>query len=107
MSDFNYFNGVVRILEVPRKKVLDNKHIVIKCRVQLPQIRSNQVVMLNVWGKFSKDIIKNYKIADYILIEGYLCLKPSSDIKLSSNTLKFAKKIEISSSRIYPYVILK
>jgi hypothetical protein len=105
MGDLNYFNGVVKILEVPRKKILDDKFSLIQCRVQLPQIRSNEIVMLNIWGKLSKDIIKNYTIADYILIEGYLYLKPNFHRKLSSNILKFSKKIEVSVVKIYPYVI--
>ena len=105
MADLNYFNGVVRILEVPKEKILNDKFSILKCRVQLPQIRSNRVVMLNVWSRLAKDLLKSYTVNDYILIEGYLSLKIPSKKRLSIKTSKISKKVEINALKIYPYVL--
>ena len=45
-------------------------------RVQLPQVRQNNIIInLVFWGKFSQDIINYYEINDYIIIEGYLSIR--------------------------------
>ncbi len=105
MADLNYFNGVVRILEVPREKILNDKFSILKCRVQLPQTKSTRVVTLNVWSRLAKDLLKSYNVNDYILIEGYLSLKVQLKKKLSTKTSKIFKKVEINSVKIYPYVL--
>lgn len=105
MADLNYFNGVVRILEVPREKILNDKFNILKCRVQLPQTKSIRIVTLNVWSRLAKDLLKSYAVDDYILIEGYLSLKVPSKKRLSPKTSKILKKVEINSVKIYPYVL--
>lgn len=105
MGNLNHFSGVVRILEVPREKNLNEKLSVLKCRVQLSQTRNNRLAMLNVWSRFAKDILKNYAIGDYILVEGYLSLKIPSKKRLSIKTSQISKKAEISVIKIYPYIL--
>lgn len=105
MADLNYFNAVVRILEMPKEKILKQKFSVFKCRVQLPQPKGKRVVVLNAWGQFTKDRLKNYAVNDYILVEGYLSLKTPLKKKLSSNPLKVSKRIHINAIKIYPYIL--
>ena len=38
MSDTNYIGGIVKILEVPKQKFLNNTIAVTEFRVQLPQV---------------------------------------------------------------------
>lgn len=102
MADLNYFNGVVRILEIPEEKILNDKFSIIRCRVQLSQTRGKRAVMLNAWTKFTKDTLKNYTTNDYLLVEGYLSLKTSSKKRLS---YKIFKKVHVNAIRIYPYVL--
>jgi hypothetical protein len=41
MSDTNYISGIVRILEVPKQKFLNNTIAVTEFRAQLPQVRTD------------------------------------------------------------------
>ena len=105
MANMNYFSGVVKILETPKPKILSNKQTVIQCRVQLPQVRGNRVVKLNVWGWFAKNTtntISNYKVNDYILVEGYISLRSFS---VNQSFSKMPKKIEISATKVYPFIL--
>jgi hypothetical protein len=46
MSDTNYIGGIVKILEVPKQKFLNNTTAVTEFRVQLPQVRNTTIVHL-------------------------------------------------------------
>ena len=69
MADLNSFNGVVRILEIPKEKILNDKVSISRCRVQLSQIRGKRAVMLNVWSQVTKDILKNYTVNMFIQLK--------------------------------------
>jgi hypothetical protein len=45
MSDTNYIGGIVKILEVPKQKFLNNTAVT-EFRVQLPQVRNTTIVHL-------------------------------------------------------------
>lgn len=104
MPNINYFSGVVKILETPKQKILNKKQTVIQCRVQLPQVRGNRVVKLNIWGWSAKNTISNYKVNDYILVEGYMSLRSYS---ANPSFSKVPKKIEISATKVYPFILNK
>ena len=93
----NYIEGIVRILETP-KQSFSNKNIIIsRVRVQLPQLRSTQVVKLIFWGSLARDISNYYQINDYILIEGYLSTRNTKNLNS-----KVSQKIEITVLKVYP-----
>lgn len=103
MSDINSISVLVKILENPKQKILNNSNIsATHFRVQFPQVRNNAIVHLKFWGKLARDVTAYYKINDYILIEGYIGLpnKP----KLTSN-IKRSKKVEITVLKIYPFLL--
>jgi single-stranded DNA-binding protein len=107
MGDKNYFGGVIKILETPKKKDLKNNHILVSFRAQLPQYRKNRIVKLVVWGKLAKDVISYYKKNDYILIEGYVSIRPkvSKINKISVLNKRIQKQVEISAFKIYPFIL--
>ena len=49
---------------------------------------------LLIWGNLGEDVIKYYKINDYILIEGFISFRKK---KINNN-----QEIKISVSKIYP-----
>lgn len=100
MNDTNYIGSIVKILEIPKQKIIHNDILVIKIRVQLSQFRNTKIVTLVFWGNLAYDVINYYKISDYILIEGYLSLQ---DKKSSKLTTKNQKKVEITVLNIYPF----
>jgi single-stranded DNA-binding protein len=102
MSDTNYIGGIVKILEVPKQKFLNNTIAVTEFRVQLPQVRNTTIVHLIFWGNLARDVATYYKINDYILIEGYLSLRD----KQSSNLIaQPSKQIEITVLKLYPFLL--
>jgi single-stranded DNA-binding protein len=102
MSDTNYIGGIVKILEVPKQKFLNNTLAVTEFRVQLPQVRNTTIVNLIFWGNLARDVATYYKINDYILIEGYLSLRD----KRSSNLIaQPSKQIEITVLKLYPFLL--
>jgi single-stranded DNA-binding protein len=102
MGDINSISGLVKILENPKQKVLNNNILVTHFRVQFPQVRNNSIVHLKFWGKLARDVATYYKINDYILIEGYIALQNKQ--KLPSIITR-SKKVEITVLKIYPFLL--
>ncbi len=74
MGDTNYIGSVVKILEKPIQKVINEKTIRTEFRAQLVQVRNIQIVDLIFWDNLARDIVNTYQVNDYILVEGYLSL---------------------------------
>ena len=99
MNDTNYIGGVVKILEIPKQKTMNNDIAVLTIRVQFLQFRNTKVTTLTLWGNLAYDVVKYYQVDDYILIEGYLSLQNK---KLSQFIRKNSKIVNISVVKIYP-----
>ncbi len=95
MRDINYFGGVVKLLENPIQKLINNNISVTEFRVQLPQVRNTKIVTLIFWGNLSRNVANFYKIHDYILIEGYLALPKKVNLK----------EVEITVLKVYPFLL--
>jgi hypothetical protein len=91
MGDTNYFGSVVKILEKPVQTVISDKIVRTDFRVQLVQVRNIQIADLVFWGNLAHDIVNNYQINDYIMIEGYLSLPNRTNNKLAKRQLKKAR----------------
>jgi single-stranded DNA-binding protein len=99
-NNINYIGGIVRVLELPTLK-LDKNHIPFtKFRVELAQLRNKQVrIILNIlaWGNLAEDVVKYYRVHDYILIEGFLSIRKSESKK--SDKIEF---LQVSLYKIFP-----
>lgn len=102
MSDTNHIGAIVKILESPKTKIIKNKISITKFRAQLPQIRQTRVVDIVIWGNLANDIAKYYKIDDYILVEGYLSLRKTSEPKSNRKILKRAR---FTVLKAYPFLL--
>lgn len=102
MGDTNYIGSVVKILEKPIQTLINGKIVRTDLRVQLVQLRNIQpniqIVYLVFWGNLAQDIVKNYQLNDYIMIEGYLSLPTKTENKLVKGSLK---KAQITVSKVY------
>ena len=74
MNDTNYISGIIKILEIPKEKILKNNIQSIKFRAQLPQMSTAKILTLTIWGNLANDVKNYYKINDYLIIEGYISL---------------------------------
>ena len=100
MADTNYLASVVKILEKPIQRVLNDKIVRTEFRAQLTQLRNNRIVNLVFWGNLARDMANYYQVNDYIMIEGYFSL----DNKHLLNTVKQnSKKVEITVLKVYPF----
>jgi single-stranded DNA-binding protein len=102
MSDTNFISGIVKILEIPKQKIIKNNTLTSRFRAQFPQVRKNCIVHLKFWGNLAKDVSLYYKVNDYILIEGYVALQSNSN---NTSKLQRSKKIEITVLKIYPFIL--
>lgn len=103
MNDTNCINTIVKILEIPKKKIIRKNILVTTFRVQLPQTTKNYVVSLTIWGNLVNDVLKYYRVDDYILIEGYLAIKPNGN---RNSKFHQKKKIEITVLKVYPFFLM-
>jgi single-stranded DNA-binding protein len=94
MVNTNYISSIVKILEVPKQKLLNNKILVTQCRAYLPQAKTNKIIELVFWGNLANEISNHYKLNDYILIEGFLSLRNKQNLK--------RKKITVTVIKVYP-----
>jgi hypothetical protein len=102
MSDINYLGAVVRILEAPRRIIFEKDILVVKCRAQLPQFRGTRVINLTFFGNLANEVLKYYKVNDYILIEGYLSIITQENANLS---FPIMRKANVSVFKIYPFLL--
>lgn len=99
MGDTNVVAGIVKILETPNYQIFNKNISVTQFRVQFPQIRNTGIVQLTFWGNLANDVIKFYKMNDYILIEGYISFKNN---RINNQVSSNYKKVEITVLKIYP-----
>jgi len=94
MGDTNYIASVVKILEKPNQRVINDKIVTTEFRAQLAQVRNTRIVNLVFWGNLARDVMNYYHVNDYIMIEGYFSLQD----KLKQQKLK---KISITVNKLY------
>jgi single-stranded DNA-binding protein len=98
MSDTNYFASVVKILEKPVERIINDKIVTTEFRAQLAQVRNTRIVNLVFWGNLARDVVNYYHINDYIMIEGYLLLDNKFSDKLNQQKLK---RVSITVNKLY------
>ena len=102
MNDTNYIGGIIKILEPPKQKVLENNILVTKIRGQISQLRKTRLVTLTFWGNLARDVTTYYKVNDYVIVEGYLSLREKNNSK--SRRLK-SKRVHITVRKVYPFLL--
>jgi len=106
MSDMNYIGALVKILETPKQKFINSNTLVIKFRVQLPQIRKVRTVELVCWGNLAQSVLNYYKVNDYLLIEGYVSFREKNNLSKNKKN-KLLKKVTITVFKVYPFLLNK
>jgi len=95
MGDTNYIGSIVKVLETPRQKILENNITFTEFRVQFPQFRGNKIINLVFWGKLASEVANYYQVNDYIIIEGYL----------STVNKQALKKVEVTVLKVFTFVL--
>ena len=101
MSNLNYIGGIAKILEVPSSiQLSQDKLYFIRFRVQFSSINKkylSSIIILIAWGNLAYEIIKSYKVNDYILIEGHVSFNP---LKVKNY---YKKIMQITITKIVPF----
>ena len=82
----NFISSIIRIIEIPHIKLIQNEIPWIMLRVEIPQdgLHQNSVIVeAKIWGDLAYEIQKYYYINDYLLIEGYLSTGFRNNLKKS------------------------
>ena len=95
----NYSNFIVKVIKGPKQKFFKKNILLKELHVQFPSTRTKNKKVLNtmdllIWGNLGQDVIKYYKINDYLLIEGFISLRKK---RFDNN-----QQIKISVTKIYP-----
>lgn len=99
MVNINYISSIVKVLETPSEKLINNTLSVTRFRAQLPETKNTHIVNLICWGNLAKNVVNYYQANDYILIEGYLSL---DNTHLLTADNKNSKKVELTALKVYP-----
>ena len=103
MRNLNYIGGIAKILELPSSiQLSQNDLYFIRFRVQFSFIRKDcpsSIIILIAWGNLAHEIIKSYKVNDYILIEGHVSF---NSLKIKNH---YKKIIEITVTKIIPFFL--
>lgn len=102
MNDTNYIGGIIKILELPKQRILKNNILVTQFRAQIPQLRNTRIVTLTFWGNLARDVTTYYKTNDYLIVEGYISLRNQ---KNSNASLSKSRKVEITVLKVYPFLL--
>ena len=95
----NYSTFIVKIIKKPVQSFFKNNISLTEFVGQFPQVRtknSRNTIRLTVWGNLSYDVLKYYKLNDYVVIEGYVSSRTNS---------RNNKQSEISVFKIYPFLL--
>ena len=102
MGNTNYFFGIIKVLENPKKIFLNDKISMIKFRGEISQKGKNKIITLTFWGNLGSSAKIYCHINDYILIEGYISVQNKQNLRLKT---KNSKEIIVTVLKFYPFLL--
>ena len=101
----NYSIFIVKIIEPPEQSFFEDETTVTEVLVQFPQYLTknySDIIQISVWGNLANDVIKYYKVNDYLIVEGYLSLR---DTNFENFSIKKDKQVEFTVIKLYPFLL--
>jgi single-stranded DNA-binding protein len=95
----NYSCFIAKIINEPISSQFDDNISLVELIVKFPTIRKTKTIntfRVLVWGNLADDIVKYYRVNDYIIIEGYVRNFSEPGV---------ADQVEISARKIYPFLL--
>jgi len=94
---------IVKILTTPIQSFFSDNTTVIEATVQFAKIQKQKretfdEFRLSAWGNLGLDLLKYYRIGDYVIVEGFLSLRNSSKNKID-------KEPEFTIIKLYPFLL--
>ena len=102
----NYSSFICKIVTNPKHTLFENNISLTEFVAQFSRVRNRDCIdtfNIMVWGKLSYDILKSYKINDYIIVEGYISLRSINLDYTLDNSYKHKKQVEITAFKVYPF----
>lgn len=94
---------IVKILTAPVQSFFSDNTTVVEAIVEFPKLpkqnkQNFDEIRISVWGNLGIDLHKYYRIGDYVIIDGFLSLRSTSDNKLD-------KEPEFTVLKLYPFLL--
>ena len=98
----NYTSFIIKVINKPHYTLCDQTIPFTEVLGKFYQFRNNShsICKLSFWGRPAYEVLKYSKTNDYLLVEGYLSLRPYTFKKTDITT-----NIEISIFKVYPFLV--
>ena len=98
----NYTSFIIKVINKPEYTLCEQKIPLTEALGKFYQFHNNShtICKLSFWGRPAYEILKYYKVNDYVLVEGYLSFQPSTFEKFDIKT-----DIELSIFKVYPLTV--
>jgi single-stranded DNA-binding protein len=95
----NYCCFIAKIINEPISSQFDDNIPLVELSAKFPIVRKTKTIntfRVLVWGNLAEDILKYYRVNDYIIIEGYIrnFSEPGTP-----------DQVEISARKVYPFLL--
>ena len=104
----NYTSFIVKVLKEPEQSFLQNNIVVTKMLVKfvsprMKTLNTKDTFQISIWENLFSETIKYFQPNDYIVIEGYVSLRPN--ISPLNKIFKADRQVEISVFKHYPFLL--
>lgn len=101
----NYSIFIVKLLKKAEQGFFEDGTTVSEVLVEFYDINqplSVEKLQVSLWGELSQEIIENYVVNDYILIEGYLSY---GDTNMDDLSNQMQNQLELTAVKLYPFLL--
>jgi hypothetical protein len=95
----NYSCFIVKIITEPISSQFDDNISLVEIIAKFPTIRKTKTIntfRVLVWGNLANEIVKYYRVNDYIIVEGYV---------RNFSEPGMPDQVEISAKKVYPFLL--
>ena len=93
---------LVKIVSRPEENIISENIITVNAQVKFAKMRKKRSFdrfQIHIWGKLGKHYIKNYRLGDYVIIEGILSFKKFY------TAARIKKQTYFTVLKLYPFLL--
>lgn len=100
----NISSFLVKIISVPKQRLIDANISVVETQVQFSSIRKKNFLdrfKIAIWGNLSNEFIHYYTVGDYIIIQGIISFEQPTNKNRDKKAVKF------TVIKLYPFLLVE
>ena len=101
----NYITLIGKIVQNPEQSFFENGESITETLIEFTPINSNKVIeycKISLWGDFEQELVRNYNLNDFIIVEGYLSYADDYDSIISKQNFNSFEIIATKIHSIFP-----